>query len=143
MFSKTTNAFGLSFAITAVLSAVLVPVKELSSGVHEWMAALTGHHWVTHGVLELALFLVLAVVLDALGRTNLVNAPDGICGRGTGDRRRHHHGVLRARLSGWAPTRLNCRRQLRTRVLFVGRRQSPRCYPGGSREANTSERGAD
>lgn len=53
----------MAFAITAVISAVLVPIKELNSGVHQWMTALTGHHWVTHGMLELILFLLLALVL--------------------------------------------------------------------------------
>jgi len=60
------NAFGISFAVTALLSAVLVVVKELNHGVFTWMAGLTGHHWVTHGVLQLLLFVVLGLIL--LGR---------------------------------------------------------------------------
>ncbi len=60
---RWTAAFGLSFAITALLSAVLVIVKETNRGIFEWMAGLTGHHWVTHGILQLLVFVILGVVL--------------------------------------------------------------------------------
>ena len=57
---KYARSFGLSFAITSVLSAMLVMVKESSEeGVLAWMAAVTGHHWVTHGLINLILFVVL------------------------------------------------------------------------------------
>lgn len=59
---RLTAAFGLSFSITALLSAVLVVVKETNRGIFEWMAGLTGHHWVTHGVLQLLVFVILGVI---------------------------------------------------------------------------------
>ncbi len=61
---RYSRAFGLSFALTSLLSALLVVVKETNKDtVFAWMAAATGHHWVTHGVLVVALFVVLGLAL--------------------------------------------------------------------------------
>jgi hypothetical protein len=55
---KFTKSFGLSFAITSLISALLVVVKETHEDtVLAWMKAASGHHWVTHGILNLVLFL--------------------------------------------------------------------------------------
>ena len=65
---KYTKSFGLSFAITSVVSALLVIIKESSEeGVLAVMKSITGHHWVTHGLFNLILFVVLGW---ALGRVN-------------------------------------------------------------------------
>jgi hypothetical protein len=65
---KYTRSFGLSFAITSVVSALLVILKESSEeGVLAWMKAITGHHWVTHGLFNLILFVVLGWVLSRGG----------------------------------------------------------------------------
>lgn len=65
---KYTRSFGLSFAITSVVSALLVILKESSEeGVLAWMAAVTGHHWITHGLINLILFVVIGW---ALARVN-------------------------------------------------------------------------
>lgn len=60
----TTTAFGLSYAITSIFSALLVVLKEMSVGVHDALAAVTGHHWITHGVLNIIIFVVLGLVLS-------------------------------------------------------------------------------
>lgn len=65
---KYTESFGLSLAITNVISALLVVAKENSEALMAWMNALTGHHWVTHGVLVLGLFLMLGLLLPRLPR---------------------------------------------------------------------------
>lgn len=62
---KYAIAFGRSFAVTSVLSALLVVVKERNETVMAWMKAAMGHHWVTHGVLTIVLFVVLGAVLAA------------------------------------------------------------------------------
>jgi len=62
---KYARSFGLSFAITSVLSAFIVIIKELNEeSVLAWMKAATGHHWVTHGVINLILFVVLGWALS-------------------------------------------------------------------------------
>jgi len=61
---KYTKSFGLSFAITSVISALLVILKESNEdGVLALMKAVTGHHWVTHGLINLILFVALGWAL--------------------------------------------------------------------------------
>ena len=54
--SKHTISFGLSLALCSVLNALLVVAKEKSHAVTAWMQKLTGHQWITHVVIVLALF---------------------------------------------------------------------------------------
>jgi hypothetical protein len=56
--SKCTNSFGLSLALCAVLNALLVIAKERSKGVADWMQRITGHHWITHVAIMVALFAI-------------------------------------------------------------------------------------
>ncbi len=61
------NSFGLALAITSILSALLVVVKELSEHVVlAWMKTVTLHHWVTHGIIDLILFFGLGFLLAQL-----------------------------------------------------------------------------
>jgi lipoprotein signal peptidase len=54
---KFTKSFGASFAITSILSALLVVLKESNEEtVLAWMKSATGHHWTTHGLLNLIVF---------------------------------------------------------------------------------------
>jgi|SRR5438094_3789594 len=61
------TGFGVAYTITSVLSALLVVLKERSGAIHDGLAAITGHHWVTHGLLNLIVFLVLGLVLSRIG----------------------------------------------------------------------------
>jgi hypothetical protein len=64
---KYTKSFGLSFAITSFISALLVILKEKNEDtVLKAMAAVTGHHWITHGLFDIVLFVVLGWVLASL-----------------------------------------------------------------------------
>ena len=64
MLDKHTKSFGLSFAITSLFSAILIVVKETNQDtVLAWMKAASGHHWVTHGITNLVLFLLLGWLL--------------------------------------------------------------------------------
>lgn len=64
---KYTRSFGLSFAVTSVLSALLVIWKESNEEtVLAWMKAATGHHWVTHGLINLIVFVALGWGLSKL-----------------------------------------------------------------------------
>ena len=61
---KYARSFGLSFAITSLFSALLVILKETSKQtVLAWMKAATPHHWITHTLLDLILFVVLGLAL--------------------------------------------------------------------------------
>lgn len=63
--SKYTNSFGLSLAITSLLSALLVIAKELSpNAVMVWLKHLTGQHWVSHSTIAVILFAVLGWIFS-------------------------------------------------------------------------------
>ncbi|MFA5904606.1 MAG: hypothetical protein WC836_11790, partial [Desulfobacula sp.] len=55
-------------AITSVLSALLVVLKEThEETVLAWMKSVTGHHWATHGIMNLIVFVVLGWILSRPG----------------------------------------------------------------------------
>jgi len=61
-------SFGIALGITSLVNALLVVLKETyQTTVLAAMTAATGHHWVSQGVIDLAVFLVLGL---ALGRTS-------------------------------------------------------------------------
>jgi hypothetical protein len=59
---STAAAFGLSAAITVVFNVVLAFVKDSWPALNSFMAALTGHHWRTHGLADVILFFLLGWV---------------------------------------------------------------------------------
>ncbi len=61
------SGFGVSYAITSILNTLLVVWKESSEAVHDGLAAITGHHWVTQGLLVLIVFLALGFILSRRG----------------------------------------------------------------------------
>jgi hypothetical protein len=62
--SAKVTGYGVSYAITSILSALLVVLKESNEGVHGLLVAITGHHWITHGLLDVIVFVVLGAVLS-------------------------------------------------------------------------------
>ena len=57
---KYTISFGMSLAITSIVSALLVVVKEMSEHtVLALMKGITFHHWFTHSLFILILFVVI------------------------------------------------------------------------------------
>ena len=69
---KYTVSFGVSLAITVLLSALLVVFKELNDPLLNFMKKVTIHHWVTHGTFDLIIFVVLGWLLAQLnGGTGL------------------------------------------------------------------------
>ena len=71
---KYTRGFGLSFAVTSFASAILVILKETNEDtILAAMKSITGHHWVTHGVFNIILFVLLGWVLSTTNKGNGVN----------------------------------------------------------------------
>lgn len=64
--AKTLYGFGFSFAVTSVFTALLVVAKETSEPLMSWMKGVSGHHWITHGIVTLALFVALGFLLTAV-----------------------------------------------------------------------------
>jgi hypothetical protein len=71
---KTTIGFGLSTAVMSILSALLVIFKEMTPPFKKAMAETMGHHWTTHGVVVLGLFIVLGFVLAGAVKPESWNA---------------------------------------------------------------------
>jgi hypothetical protein len=57
------SGFGLSAAIVIIVNTVLAWIKDAWDPLNSFMASLTGHHWITHGVFDVVLFVVLGLVL--------------------------------------------------------------------------------
>jgi hypothetical protein len=65
--SKCSTGFGLSLAVASVVNAVLVVAKEKSPALQAQMKSLTGHHWITHSAIVIAIFFVLGWILSVKG----------------------------------------------------------------------------
>jgi uncharacterized membrane protein len=66
-FSRYTASFGLSLALCSVLNALLVVAKEKSKAISDWMQKLTGHHWITHVLIIMLLFVLLGFAFARRG----------------------------------------------------------------------------
>jgi uncharacterized membrane protein SirB2 len=61
---KYGRSFGVSFAITSLFSVLLLIIKETNpKTVMVWMKDATSHHWITHSLLDVIIFVVLGLVL--------------------------------------------------------------------------------
>jgi len=56
--------YGVSYAITSILNALLVVLKESNESVYGFLTTITGHHWITQGLLAVIVFVVLGAVLS-------------------------------------------------------------------------------
>jgi hypothetical protein len=66
MLSKFNAGFGLATAITIILTALLLVIKESNKGLKEWFKSLSGHHWTTHGVLTVLTLVILGLLLSQM-----------------------------------------------------------------------------
>jgi hypothetical protein len=58
---RVSRAYALSAAVTVVLSTMLTWAKEAFAPLHDFMTSLTGHHWTTHGMAAVVVFLLLGL----------------------------------------------------------------------------------
>lgn len=71
------SAFGLAAAITVVFNTLLAWVKDAYEPLNTFMAHLTGHHWITHGITDVLLFVLLGVIFMKTGWAEKVS-PNGM-----------------------------------------------------------------
>ena len=50
-------------SIAIVFNTVLAWIKDAYDPLNSFMAALTGHHWITHGLADIAVFVIVGAVL--------------------------------------------------------------------------------
>ena len=60
-------AFGMAAAVAIVFNTLLAWVKDAYDPLNELMKAMMGHHWRTHGVADLVVFVVVGFVLMSRG----------------------------------------------------------------------------
>lgn len=64
---RVAGAYALSATITVLFNSVLTFIKEAYEPLHGLMTSLTGHHWITHGLLDVILFLLLGWIFASRG----------------------------------------------------------------------------
>ncbi len=62
---KYTLGFGISAAIVILFNTFLMIVKEEIPLVHTMMVALSGHHWTSHGLIDVTLFIILGFLFSS------------------------------------------------------------------------------
>ena len=60
-------AYALSASITVIFNVLLAFIKDSYPPLNSFMASLTGHHWRTHGLADVILFLVLGWIFVSRG----------------------------------------------------------------------------
>ena len=82
---KLSVGFGVSFLITSIFNGLLVVAKETYAPLINWMKSLSGHHWITHGIFVIVLFIILGYTLSMtdLGKKIDANKISGIVIAGT------------------------------------------------------------
>jgi uncharacterized membrane protein SirB2 len=65
---KLSVGFGVSFLIASIFNGLLIVAKESYAPLKDWMKSLSGHHWMTHGIFVIVLFIVLGYIFS---RTDL------------------------------------------------------------------------
>jgi uncharacterized membrane protein SirB2 len=66
MMDRYTAGFGLSLAVTSLLNAAILIIKETNASVMDAMKAAAGHHWTTHGMIVVILFVLLGFVFSSM-----------------------------------------------------------------------------
>jgi hypothetical protein len=59
---RTSAAFAMAAAIACVFNTALAWAKDASPPLNNFMASLTGHHWITHGLADCIVFAGLGMV---------------------------------------------------------------------------------
>jgi hypothetical protein len=71
-------AFGIAAAVTVLFNTVLAWVKDAYEPLNSFMAALTGHHWWTHGLFDFAIFVIVGGLM--LSRSRDAEITPGLIG---------------------------------------------------------------
>ena len=67
-FSKQTIGYGIAAIVAILGNTALTWVKETNPAVNAFMKQFMYHHWITHGVAVLLVFLVLGFLLSRIVR---------------------------------------------------------------------------
>jgi hypothetical protein len=65
-------AFALAAAVACVFNTALAWAKDAYAPLNSFMASLTGHHWITHGLADCIMFAGLGVVFMKTSTANKI-----------------------------------------------------------------------
>src|SRR5512139_2892933 len=65
LMNKYTRGFGVSLIVVMLVNAVLTLVKESYAPIIKGMATISGHHWITHGIVVILLFFILGSLFSS------------------------------------------------------------------------------
>lgn len=71
---KLSVGLGVSFFVASLFNALLVVTKETYAPLKDWMKSLSGHHWTTHGIFVIVLFIILGFVLSKANLNEKIDA---------------------------------------------------------------------
>ena len=82
---KFSVGFGVSFLIASIFNGLLVVAKESYAPLMNWMKSLSGHHWVTHGIFVIIVFIVFGYIFSIkdIGKKIDANTTSGLVIAGT------------------------------------------------------------
>lgn len=70
---RRSAALALSAAVTVIFNTALTWIKDAYDPLNRFMALLSGHHWITHGVFDIVLFIVLGMLFYRSGMASRMN----------------------------------------------------------------------
>jgi len=73
--APATAAFALSAAIACLFNTALAWAKDAYAPLNKFMASLTGHHWITHGLADCIVFVGLGLIFMNTSVANKIS-PD-------------------------------------------------------------------
>ncbi len=62
--NKYTISFGISATITIILNTILMILKEKIPNFHNFLVTLSGHHWISHGIVDIVIFILLGFIIS-------------------------------------------------------------------------------
>lgn len=71
---KFSVGFGVSFLVASIFNGLLVVAKESYAPLMTLMKSLSGHHWITHGIFVIVLFIVLGYIFSKTDMDKKINA---------------------------------------------------------------------
>jgi uncharacterized membrane protein YdcZ (DUF606 family) len=66
--------FGVSYLIASILNGMLVVGKDSYAPLKSWMKSLTGHHWISHGIFIIVVFIVLGYIFSKTDLNKKIDA---------------------------------------------------------------------
>lgn len=73
-WDKFSVGFGLSFLIASIFNGLLIIAKESYGPLKSSMKSLSGHHWITHGIFIILLFIIFGYIFSRTGIDKKIDA---------------------------------------------------------------------